>query len=51
VGNQTSVDIKLEVINKDLGEVVVVGYGQQKKISVIAAISTIRTEEIKQSPH
>jgi TonB-linked SusC/RagA family outer membrane protein len=50
VGNQTSIDIKLEVTNKDLGEVVVVGYGQQKKISVIGAISTIRTEEIKQSP-
>lgn len=50
VGNQNNLNIKLEVTNKELDEVVVVGYGQQKKISVLGAISTIKTEEIKQSP-
>lgn len=33
-----------------LGEVVVVGYGTQKKITVTGAISSINTKEIKQSP-
>ena len=34
--------------NAKLNEVVVVGYGQQKKITVTGAISTISVEEIKQ---
>ena len=33
-----------------LEEVVVVAYGQQKKVSVTGAISTIQTRELKQSP-
>jgi TonB-linked SusC/RagA family outer membrane protein len=33
-----------------LDEVVVVAYGQQKKVSVTGAISTIQTRELKQSP-
>ncbi|MFZ5977982.1 MAG: SusC/RagA family TonB-linked outer membrane protein [Bacteroidota bacterium] len=33
-----------------LGEVVVVGYGKQKKVSVIGAISSISAKEILQSP-
>ena len=33
-----------------VGEVVIVGYGQQKKESVTAAISTVQAEELVQSP-
>jgi TonB-linked SusC/RagA family outer membrane protein len=33
-----------------LDEVVVVAYGQQRKVSVTGAISTIQTKELKQSP-
>jgi TonB-linked outer membrane protein, SusC/RagA family/TonB-dependent outer membrane receptor, SusC/RagA subfamily, signature region len=33
-----------------LDEVVVVGYGQQKKASVVGAISIVSTKELKQSP-
>jgi TonB-linked SusC/RagA family outer membrane protein len=33
----------------ELEEVVVVGYGSQKKVSVTAAISTVQTKELKQS--
>src|SRR5690606_38914723 len=40
----------LESDNVGLDEVVVVGYGTQKKVSVTAAISTIETKELKQSP-
>lgn len=34
----------------DLDEVVVVGYGSQKKVSVVGAISTVSTKELVQSP-
>lgn len=41
--------IELSSIDQDIDEVVVVGYGQQKKISVTAAISSVDTKELKQS--
>lgn len=34
----------------DVDEVVVVGYGTQKKATVVGSITTIHTEELKQSP-
>jgi TonB-linked SusC/RagA family outer membrane protein len=37
-------------IGKKLNEVVVVGYGSQKKTSTTAAVSTINTQEIAQKP-
>lgn len=47
-------DEDLKVILKssgtDLEEVVIVGYGAQKKVSVVAAISTVTTKELVQSP-
>ncbi|HWK57792.1 MAG TPA: TonB-dependent receptor [Parapedobacter sp.] len=50
LGTQTSLDIVLEVEESDLDEVVVVGYGTQKKETITGAISSIQTKEIKQSP-
>src|SRR5690606_10631158 len=50
VGAQTSLDIVLEVEESDLDEVVVVGYGTQKKATITGAIASIQTKEIKQSP-
>ena len=44
------ITIILEEDNKALGEVVVVGYGTQKKISVTGSIATIGTKELQQSP-
>ncbi len=38
------------VDNKNLGEVVVVAYGKQKKVSVTGAIATVGTKELTQSP-
>lgn len=48
VGTQTQFDIQLESDPQSLDEVVMVGYGTQKKISVVGAQSTIRTEELQQ---
>lgn len=50
VGEQTSIDVLLTPDLKTLQEVVVVGYGEQKKASVTAAISTVSTKELTQSP-
>jgi TonB-linked SusC/RagA family outer membrane protein len=46
VGNQTTIDVTLEVETLGLDEVVVVGYGSQKKSDVTAAISSIKAEDI-----
>lgn len=48
VGNNTLLNIVLEAQEGSLGEVVVVGYGQQRKISLVGAQSTINVEELKQ---
>jgi TonB-linked SusC/RagA family outer membrane protein len=50
VGNNRSFTISLMSQNSAMEEVVVVGYGQQKKASVTASISTISSKEIVQSP-
>ncbi len=45
-----SIDITLSESTEALEEVVVVGYGTQKKESVVASIATISSDEIVQSP-
>ena len=50
VGNRTSVDVSLQVDQKALEEVVVVGYGTQKKTSVTAAVSTMKGSEMASTP-
>lgn len=47
---EKTVNIVLEEDIKTLDEVVVVGYGTQKKISTTAAVSSIKTDEIAQKP-
>ncbi|MEO5681639.1 MAG: TonB-dependent receptor [Chitinophagaceae bacterium] len=46
VGKQTSVIIALEKDTKDLGEVVVIGYGARKKESLTGAISTVTAKDL-----
>ncbi len=46
VGNQTSVNVVLENTSIDLDEVVAVGYGTQKKITLTGAISTIKSGDL-----
>ncbi|WP_346239367.1 TonB-dependent receptor [Niabella insulamsoli] len=45
-----SVDVMLVGQSKDLDQVVVVGYGTQRKVSVTGAISSVGSEDIKKAP-
>ena len=45
VGNQRHVKVVLKDENKSLGEVVVVGYGHQKKESVVGAIGQVSNKK------
>ena len=49
VGNNTSLNIKLLEDTQNLDEIVVVGYGVQKKSSVSGAIATIAQNDIKKA--
>jgi TonB-linked SusC/RagA family outer membrane protein len=51
VGNRTSFDVKLESSSDDLQEVVVVGYGTQRKQTLTGAISNIVSDQIKTTTH
>jgi len=44
--NQPSIDVALSADNKVLDQVVVVGYGTQKKRDLTGAISTVKTEDL-----
>ncbi|QMW06924.1 TonB-dependent receptor [Spirosoma foliorum] len=46
IGSRSSVDVTLAVDNKQLSEVVVVGYGTQSRKNLTTAISTIKPEEL-----
>ncbi|GAB4022023.1 TonB-dependent receptor [Spirosoma koreense] len=50
VGNQTTVSVILATDNKSLAEVVVVGYGTQKRSDVTAAIASAPIGEVKDMP-
>jgi TonB-dependent starch-binding outer membrane protein SusC len=50
VGNQTEINVALKADIQQLGEVVVVGYGTQKKASVTGAISSVSAKEISAQP-
>jgi TonB-linked SusC/RagA family outer membrane protein len=49
VGNQTNIDVSMVEDVKQLEEIVVIGYGQQKKSLVTGAISSVKTSELKSS--
>ncbi|GAB3326562.1 TonB-dependent receptor [Larkinella ripae] len=49
-GKRTAVDVKLENDTKSLSEVVVVGYGTQKKVNLTGAVSSISSEDIVRRP-
>lgn len=50
IGSQTSLDIKLAAEETRLDEVVVVGYGTQKKRDVTASVSVIDGDKVKNTP-
>ena len=46
VGSQSVIDVVLEVADTDLDEIVVVGYGTQKKSDLTGAISTVKMDDL-----
>jgi hypothetical protein len=44
------IDVTLVAEVASLDDVVVVGFGSQKKVTVVGSISTIGTKELRQSP-
>ncbi len=50
IGAETFLSLSMKVDQKSLEEVVVVGYGTQKKTSVTAAVSSMKGEEIANVP-
>jgi TonB-linked SusC/RagA family outer membrane protein len=50
IDNRTSIDITLATDTKSLNEVVVVGYGVQKKETVTGSVATVKGEELIKSP-
>jgi TonB-linked SusC/RagA family outer membrane protein len=50
VGNQAQIDVTMAESAVGLDEVVVVGYGTQKKINVIGSVTTISSKEITTAP-
>lgn len=47
IGNRSVIDISMEEDVKSLEEVVVVGYGTQKKKDLTGAVSVVRSDELK----
>jgi TonB-linked SusC/RagA family outer membrane protein len=50
VGNQSSINVTLDEDATNLSEVVVVGYGTQKKSQMTGAISSVSAKEISEMP-
>ncbi|MGM5470140.1 SusC/RagA family TonB-linked outer membrane protein [Flavobacteriaceae bacterium LMO-SS05] len=50
IGNRSEINVTLIEEAQQLGEVVIVGFGTQKKETVTGAISSVKTKEVKQSP-
>jgi TonB-linked SusC/RagA family outer membrane protein len=50
IANRTTIAVSLKPDIKALSEVVVVGYGTQRKTSTTAAVSTVKGDELKAAP-
>ena len=50
IGNRSNIDLSLKVDDKVLGELIVVGYGTQKKETVTGSVSTVKGSELVKSP-
>ena len=50
VGNRSQIEVRLAADDKTLNEVVVVGYGTQKKSQLTGAISSVSAKEITELP-
>jgi TonB-linked SusC/RagA family outer membrane protein len=50
VGNRTSINVTLETDNKALSEVVVVGYGTQKRVNLTGAVTQVQAKDLENRP-
>ena len=50
VGNQTVFNIQLEVDSETLQEVVVIGYGTQRRSDLTGAVGSVRAEQLQERP-
>jgi TonB-linked SusC/RagA family outer membrane protein len=50
VGTRTTVDVKLESNDQVLNDVVVVGYGEQKKLTSTGSVSVVSGKDIRENP-
>ncbi len=50
VANRSAINVKMVVDNKTLDEIVVVGYGEQRKTSTTAAVSTLKAQDVALKP-
>ncbi|SDP13757.1 TonB-linked outer membrane protein, SusC/RagA family [Mucilaginibacter sp. OK268] len=50
INGQKNINVKLEPESKDLGEVVVVGYGTQKKVNLTGSVSSISSNDLDNRP-
>ncbi len=50
VGNQTSIDVSLSPDTQSLAEIVVTGYGTQKRSSIIGSIGSVQSKDIVIAP-
>jgi hypothetical protein len=48
IGSRTTVDVTLKTDVKSLNEVVVVGYGTQRRAEVTSAVATVKSEDFNQ---
>jgi TonB-dependent starch-binding outer membrane protein SusC len=50
LANRTSITARLVTSSSDLQNVIVVGYGTQKKVTVTGAVATVKGTELQKSP-
>lgn len=50
IGSQTSINVKMKADDTDLSEVVVVGYGTQKKVNLTGAVSMVSGKDLSARP-
>lgn len=50
IGNRTTLDVTLQSDDRSLNEVVVVGYGTQRKVETTGAIASVKSTELVQTP-
>ena len=50
INNQTLVNVRLTAESKSLNEVLVIGYGRQKRSDLTGSVASVKTAELQQTP-